>query len=129
MTPQEELYPTEQTCRNGHPWKTSAYIKKNGKRFCKVCNYERTKERLRRNIKQPERILTPLERFEKRLDRSPGHGRDGDCWIWTAGTTNGGYGMLAVDGGQVRTHRFAWELENGKIPEGLQVLHHCDNPP
>ena len=25
-------------------------------------------------------------------------------------------------------HRVAWELTKGKIPDGMQVLHHCDNP-
>lgn len=27
----------------------------------------------------------------------------------------------------VRAHRFAWELEVGPIPEGMSVLHRCDN--
>ncbi len=27
------------------------------------------------------------------------------------------------------THRIAWEEANGPIPEGLHVLHSCDNPP
>ena len=26
------------------------------------------------------------------------------------------------------TH-IAWELTNGPLPEGMSVLHHCDNPP
>lgn len=128
MTPVKS-YPIGGTCSNGHPWETSAYIKKDGHRFCKVCCYERKKAAWRKKMKQPDRILTPLERFHKRLDKTPGHGRDGTCWIWTAGTTNGGYGVLGVDGGRVRTHRYAWELEHGPIPEGLQVLHKCDNPP
>lgn len=25
-------------------------------------------------------------------------------------------------------HHVAWQLENGKIPLGMKVLHHCDNP-
>jgi hypothetical protein len=128
MTP-DKSYPIGGTCRNGHPWETSAYIKKDGKRFCKVCNYARKKEKMRQNIKCPDRILTALERFEKRIDKTPGHGRNGDCWIWTALTTNGGYGILVDNYERIRTHRFAWELENGPIPEGMQVLHHCDNPP
>ena len=26
------------------------------------------------------------------------------------------------------SHRIAWVIHNGKIPKGLCVLHHCDNP-
>ena len=28
-----------------------------------------------------------------------------------------------------RAHRFAWYEANGPIPDGLLVLHKCDNPP
>jgi hypothetical protein len=28
-----------------------------------------------------------------------------------------------------RSHRAAWKLTHGPIPDGLQVLHRCDNPP
>jgi len=40
---------------------------------------------------------------------------------------SGGYGQLYVDGKLIKAHRLAWQLENGSIPEGLCVLHHCDN--
>lgn len=36
-----------------------------------------------------------------------------------------GYGLI----GQRLAHRVVWESEHGPIPEGLCVLHHCDNPP
>lgn len=40
-----------------------------------------------------------------------------------------GYGRLHdVDLGRpVRAHRVSWEVANGPIPDGLFVLHHCDN--
>jgi hypothetical protein len=50
------------------------------------------------------------------------------CWIWT-GNARKGYGLLSLNGGTatVLVHRLAWTLENGPIPEGLFVCHHCDN--
>jgi len=47
----------------------------------------------------------------------------GKCWEWIASTYPSGYGQFI---GQ-SSHRFSWELHNGKIPDGLWVLHKCDN--
>lgn len=52
----------------------------------------------------------------------------GDCWEWQAGKSNG-YGWMTMFGVKDRAHRHAWRLVNGEIPEGLFVLHKCDNPP
>lgn len=49
------------------------------------------------------------------------------CHEWTGYTMPGGYGMVHRDGKTVTTHRAAWELVNGPIPEGQYVLHRCDN--
>jgi hypothetical protein len=52
-----------------------------------------------------------------------------ECWLWLAGTTDKRYGIFYTDNyRQVRAHRFAWELANSLIPNGLFVLHTCDNP-
>jgi HNH endonuclease len=51
------------------------------------------------------------------------------CWEWTGSTRHFGHGHLNVSGRRVLAHRFSWELANGPIPPGLQINHHCDNPP
>lgn len=39
------------------------------------------------------------------------------------------YAGFSFDGMLIDSHRFAYLLWNGPIPEGLWVLHSCDNPP
>ena len=48
------------------------------------------------------------------------------CWLWTASKHPKGYGHFG--GPQLRAHRMSWVIHHGSIPEGLQVLHKCDNP-
>jgi len=56
--------------------------------------------------------------------------RANGCAEWTGAVGGpGGYGQISVNGQMLLTHRLAWELTNGPIPTGMQVLHHCDNPP
>ena len=51
------------------------------------------------------------------------------CLEWTQGGNSKGYGAMSFEGRPTLTHRVAWILVNGPIPDGLFVLHHCDNPP
>lgn len=69
------------------------------------------------------------ERFWSAIDKSPGQGPNGDCWEWTLGRLEWGYGRFAVGRGEVKAHRMAYELAVGPVPDGLMVCHHCDNPP
>lgn len=50
------------------------------------------------------------------------------CWEWQGCRSPKGYGSIGVNGKVIKTHRAAWIAENGPIPEGLNVLHKCDNP-
>ena len=51
-----------------------------------------------------------------------------DCWNWLASTSGvGRYGKAKKNGITTSTHRMAWIIANGLIPEDMQVLHKCDN--
>jgi hypothetical protein len=52
----------------------------------------------------------------------------GPCWDWTLRTSDAGYGNIKLDGYPVSTHRLAYELVRGPIPEGLHVNHLCRRP-
>ena len=49
------------------------------------------------------------------------------CYLWERACVVG-YGVMKVAGVQYRAHRLAWVLNRGAIPDGLCVLHRCDNP-
>lgn len=51
------------------------------------------------------------------------------CWLWTASRNGDGYGMMVFRGRGRGAHRVSWVLHYGEIPDGLRVLHKCDNPP
>ena len=58
-----------------------------------------------------------------------------DCWEWIGAIVSAvrgkGYGALKVlrnrSWKQEQAHRLSWEFANGAIPEGMHVLHKCDN--
>ena len=62
-------------------------------------------------------------RFWARVQKSDG------CWLWTGGRKSKGYGSLGHARQTLQAHRLAYEFTYGKIPDGLAVLHTCDNPP
>lgn len=71
--------------------------------------------------KLPNSLLGRLERWVNKGDTD-------ECWEWKASTTKNGYGHLVFNYETLYAHRAMWECMNGKIPDGLDVLHSCDNP-
>lgn len=51
------------------------------------------------------------------------------CVIWTGGKGRGLYGRVQMDKRRTSAHWAAWIIAHGPIPDGLHVLHRCDNPP
>ena len=64
---------------------------------------------------------TPEEAFAARAERR------GECLIWTGAKVSTGYGQLQVNGRSTLAHRYAWECENGPIPDGMLIDHICHN--
>lgn len=63
-----------------------------------------------------------MDRFWSKVAKTDG------CWLWTASTARGGYGQLRVGNTTVRAHRLSYELAFGSIPNGMSILHACDEP-
>jgi hypothetical protein len=72
-----------------------------------------------RRIKRCVSHTVTAARFWSHVLESPA------CWIWTGNIGPNGYGRF----GQRYAHRLSYEWMRGPIPEGMFVLHHCDNPP
>lgn len=68
-----------------------------------------------------------VERFWKHVPRRGGP----LCWEWESERIFHGYGIVYAckDKKRIRllAHRVAWEICNGKIPDGMNVCHKCDN--
>jgi len=77
-------------------------------------------------------LADPAKRasLQRRLWAQIRGGDNSVCWEWFGkARANGGYGRLSAGRKiQVRAHIAVWVLTNGPIPEGLCVLHKCDNP-
>ena len=66
---------------------------------------------------------TAAEKYERCVVRNG----ENECWGWN-GTKPGGYGSFRCKGETLKAHRFAYSHFVAPIPEGLLVLHKCDNP-
>lgn len=73
----------------------------------------------------PRPTTAPHIRF-KQFVRKARHPKG--CWVWTGSRHGKGYGHFRIGRNVLKAHRVAWELVNGTVPAGMQVLHRCDNP-
>lgn len=76
---------------------------------------------------------TPDDRFWRHVDKGgpvPPHRLElGPCWQWTGCIAGFGYGQFRVDRRtREYAHRKSYRMARGDIPDGMRVLHACDNP-
>lgn len=50
-----------------------------------------------------------------------------DCWHWTRARNGMGYGRITYENKMQMVHRLSYRAFIGSIPEGMSVLHTCDN--
>ena len=67
-------------------------------------------------------ILPWASRFWSKVDKS------GECWEWTGSFTSRGYGKMGICRMTKSAHRLSAEIHFGPIPDGMVVMHTCDNP-
>jgi hypothetical protein len=68
------------------------------------------------------------EKIKRRFWSKTRKRRNG-CIDWIAAKISDGYGQFKLFSYvRIYSHRLSWILANGEIPDGLQVLHKCDNP-
>lgn len=66
-----------------------------------------------------------IKRFWRKVAKSDA------CWRWLGKPMSVGYGYFSTTSNGERkdgyAHRTSWEIHYGAIPDGLCVLHRCDN--
>lgn len=66
--------------------------------------------------------LTLKARFDVYTKRKPG------CWEWIGYRDPNGYGRMDVGDRPMLAHRVSYLVHYGSIPDGMAVLHKCDEP-
>jgi hypothetical protein len=67
------------------------------------------------------KVIPVKDRFLSKVNKTS------DCWNWTGYIGSNRYGQLKINHKMIKSHRVSYELYNGDIPAGLNVLHKCDN--
>lgn len=76
----------------------------------------------------PTKPMNPQQRIRRAVEVS-----ELGCWNWMLSKDKPGYGRLKIQMGSrdkyrmTSAHRYAFEIFIGHIPNGMNVLHRCDN--
>jgi predicted DNA-binding protein (UPF0251 family) len=69
-----------------------------------------------------------IKRFWSKVDRSPGQGPQGECWLWISRAIyrSSGYGKFLKCKVSYGAHRIAYMIQYGVDPGEILVCHRCD---
>lgn len=70
-------------------------------------------------------VPNPYTRFFQKVDTKKFDAKE--CWHWLGCGKGNGYGSVRIGEKNMGAHRYSFELFVGKIPEGMEVCHACDN--
>jgi len=91
-----------------------------------MCNKHNLRVKYRGSPDDNEKTHAPLEdRFRRKVRKTE------KCWLWVGTVRPNGYGAIQEGGRGSRTisaHRLSYQLHKGPIPDGMVVMHSCDNP-
>jgi len=89
----------------------------------------RNPDSLKNNV--GEYTLKNTTRFWAKVNKNgtipPRHPELDPCWEWMGGGNGQGSGQIRINYRQMSAHKVAWELTHGIVPQGLWVLHKCEN--
>lgn len=65
-----------------------------------------------------------MKRFWEKVDKRT----EDECWEWKGSVNHStGYGAFGFNSKNTGAHRVSWIIANGEIPNGMCVMHKCDN--
>lgn len=114
-------------CKKHFFWeRSSPTIKKYGiPKFCsRLCYTEYYKKELvfrLSDLSEEEKLERLKKSFEDKVIKKEG------CWDWKGASQGAGYLQIRNNNKKEMAHRVSWKIHKGEIPNGLHVLHHCDN--
>lgn len=73
-----------------------------------------------------EDLRAVIDRFWSKVGPCPADQKA--CWEWIGATNADGRGRFGFRGRVEVAYRVSFVLSSGEIPDGLDVLHTCDNP-
>lgn len=72
-----------------------------------------------------------LAAVKRSIEKNAIKGKDGECWGWKAAVCKDGYAQLTCKQSMIngkRASKGSYLVHKGSIPEGMVVMHSCNNP-